>query len=420
MSLKQAVKKIVPRQAVNLYHFGWSFLAGAYYGFPSKKIKVIGVTGTNGKSTVVNITSNILEQTGFKVAALTSIIFKIGGREEENKLKMTMPGRFVINKFLREAADAGCDYAIIETTSEGVEQYRHKFINFKTALITNLNPEHIEAHGGFENYKRAKGKFFASVKGTHIINLDDKHADYFLNFPAEKIITYGIENEKADIKANDVFSNSSGSKFKVIGTEFDLKILCDFNVYNALAAIALAVSEGISLDDCKKGIEKVQQIAGRMEKIIDKPFGVFVDYAFTPVALEKVYQFLKPKSGKLICVLGACGGGRDKWKRPVLGNLADQYGDSVIVTNEDPYDENPQGIIDEVSVGVKDKGKLMKIYDRREAINKALSLAEKGDVVVITGKGCEPWICWEGGRKQAWDDRKIVKEELVKIGINKG
>lgn len=415
MTAKTFIRKFIPKGVINLYHLGFAFLSALIYGFPSRRIKVIGITGTNGKSTTLNIASKILESNGFKVAALTSIIFKIGEKEEENKLKMTMPGRFVINKFLSDAVKANCDYAFIETTSEGVAQNRHKFIDFKTAAITNLNPEHIESHGGFDNYKKAKGKFFNDVKGTHIINIDDKHSPYFLGFFANKIITYGINNKKADIRGENVFANSNGSSFSVKGVNFNLKILCDFNIYNALAAIAIATSEGISIENCKKGIESVSQIAGRMEKVIGSPFEVFVDYAFVPEALEKVYQFVKPKNGKLICVLGSCGGGRDKWKRPVLGGLADHYGNVVIVTNEDPYDEKPEDIIDQVSVGIKNKEKLIKIYNRREAINKAISLAKAGDVIVITGKGCEPWICWEGGRKEAWDDRRIVREEFEKV-----
>ncbi|MFZ3057605.1 MAG: UDP-N-acetylmuramoyl-L-alanyl-D-glutamate--2,6-diaminopimelate ligase [Minisyncoccales bacterium] len=415
MSIKTIIKKLLPKSLINLYHLGLAFLSALIYGFPSRKIKVIGITGTNGKSTTLNIASKILEANGFKVAALTSIMFKIGEKEEENKLKMTMPGRFVINKFLRDAVKAKCEYAFVETTSEGIAQNRHKFIDFKTAVITNLNPEHIESHGGFENYKKAKGKFFADVKGTHIINIDDKHAPYFSEFTAQKIITYGIKNESADIRGENIIATSNGSTFSVNGVNFNLKILCDFNIYNALAAIAIAASEGISVENCKKGIESVSQIAGRMEKVIASPFEVFVDYAFVPEALEKVYQFVKPKNGKLICVLGSCGGGRDKWKRPVLGSLADRYGDIIIITNEDPYDEKPEDIIDQVSVGVKNKEKLIKIFNRREAINKAISMAKEGDVIVITGKGCEPWICWEGGRKEAWDDRRIVREEFNKI-----
>lgn len=415
MTIKGLVRKLIPKNLINLYHLGWAFAAALRYGFPSKRIKVIGVTGTNGKSTTINIACKIFEKAGYKVAALTSIAFKIGENERENKLKMTMPGRFVLNKFLSDAVKAKCDFAFIETTSEGVAQNRHRFIDFQTAVFTNLNPEHIESHGSFENYKRAKGAFFEYVRGTHIINVDDKHAEYFLGFPAKKVITYGIEGVPADVFAKNVFSNYDGSKFEIDDCFFDLKILCSFNVYNALAAIALAVSENIALPACREAIAEVEQVAGRMEKVIDTPFKVFVDYAFVPEALEKVYQFVKPPAGKLICVLGSCGGGRDKWKRPVLGGLANQYGNIIIVTNEDPYDEKPEDIIDAVSVGVKDKDKLLKILDRREAINKSLQLAQEGDVIVITGKGCEPWICWEDGRKEAWDDRRVVKEEFLKI-----
>ncbi|HOC53899.1 MAG TPA: UDP-N-acetylmuramoyl-L-alanyl-D-glutamate--2,6-diaminopimelate ligase [Candidatus Pacearchaeota archaeon] len=403
------IKKIIPKFIKDYYHFFVSFLGAFLNGFPSKKIKVIGITGTNGKSTTVSIVVKILEEAGYKVAASTSIFFKIGEKVEENKLKMTMPGRFILQSFLRKAVKEKCDYAIIEVTSEGIKQHRHRFIDFKTALITNLNPEHIEAHKGFENYKKAKGELFKIVKDTHIINIDDDHKDYFLSFKAKKVITYSIENKKADIRAEEVNATYEGTKFKVKGVDFESKLLFDFNVYNILAGITVGLSEGLSLEKCSLGVKKVEQVPGRMEEVVSFPFKVFVDYAFTPNALEKVYKFLKPKSGKLICVLGACGGGRDKWKRPVLGNIAEKYGDVVIVTNEDPYDENPEEIINQV---LKGSSKAIKIIDRREAIRKAISFAEKGDVVIITGKGCEPWICVDNGKRIPWDDRKIVREEM--------
>ncbi|MDD5098198.1 MAG: UDP-N-acetylmuramoyl-L-alanyl-D-glutamate--2,6-diaminopimelate ligase [Candidatus Pacebacteria bacterium] len=405
-------KKYIPKFIINSYHLSLSFISALIYGFPSKKIKVIGVTGTGGKSTVISIASSILTEAGHKVATSSSISFIFGGKEVENKLKMTMPGRFILQKFLKDAVKEGCDYAIIEVTSEGVKQHRHRFIDFQVAAITNLNPEHIEAHGGFENYKKAKGEFFNSVKGAHIINLDDKHAEYFLGFKANEIFGYGIDNLDARIRGSNVSVGSDGSKFKVNGIDFETKLLCEFNVYNVLAGISIGVSQGVDLETCRRAVLKVDQIAGRMEQIIFEPFRVFVDYAFTPVALEKVYKFLKPTQGKLICVLGSCGGGRDKWKRPVLGEIADKYGDIIIITNEDPYDEDPMGIINDVAKG---SPKAQKIFDRREAINAALKLASPNDVVVITGKGCEPWICVAEGKKIAWDDRKIVKEELDKL-----
>jgi UDP-N-acetylmuramoyl-L-alanyl-D-glutamate--2,6-diaminopimelate ligase len=395
------IKKFIPGFVISAYHFALSFIGALYCGFPGKKIKVIGITGTNGKSTVVGMTSQILKEAGYKVASSSSIVFKIGEMEEENKMKMTMPGGLILQKFLKKAVSEKCDYAIIEVTSEGIKQHRHRFINFDVVAITNLTPEHIEAHKGFENYKKAKGELFNASKNIHIINSDDEHKDYFLGFRAKKIITYGIKS--GDLKAEDIKLFPNGSTFKVNQEEFKLKLLCEFNIYNALAAIAIGLSQGVSINTCKEGLSKVEQIAGRMEEVVDN---VFVDYAFTPNALEKVYSFLKPKEGKLICVLGSCGGGRDKWKRPVLGKIADTYGDIVIVTNEDPYDEDPMGIINQVAEG---SPKAEKILDRREAIKKALQLKEEKDVVVITGKGCEPWICVEHGKKIPWDDREVIK-----------
>jgi len=403
-------KKYIPNFLISSYHFIVSFLGALFCGFPSRKIKVIGVTGTNGKSTVVNIITEILKEGGYKVASSSSIVFRIGEKEEENKMKMTMPGRFVLQNFLKSAVKEKCDYAIIEVTSEGVKQHRHRFIDFDTAVITNLTPEHIEAHKGFENYKKAKGEFFNYVKGTHIIGTDDKNAEYFLGFSAKKKITYGINS--GEVRATDIFLSPNGSTFKVEGVDFQLKLLCEFNILNALAGISVGLSEGIDLETCKRGLINVSQISGRMEEVIDSPYRVFVDYAFTPNALEKVYNFLKPEKGRLLCVLGSCGGGRDKWKRPVLGEIAERYGDIVIVTNEDPYDEDPMEIINQVSSGSL---KAQKILDRREAIRFVLKEAKEGDTVIITGKGCEPWICVAQGKKIPWDDRSVIKEEFKNL-----
>lgn len=408
--MKELLKKFIPPFLLNWYHYILALLGVIFYCFPSRKIKIIGVTGTNGKTTVVNLTTKILEEAGYKVVSLSSIKFKIGEREWPNTLKMTMPGRFQIQKFLRQAVASGCKFAVLEVTSEGIKQHRHRFINFDTAVFTNLTPEHIEAHGGFENYKKAKGKLFQATKNIHIINIDDENANYFLQFPAKKKYTYGLN--KGDINAKNF--------------QFKLQLTGDFNVYNALAAACAGVSQGVNLEICKKVLEMVGSIPGRMEEVISQPFKIFVDYAFTPNALEKVYQTLinlKPKTynlkPKLICVLGACGGGRDKWKRPVLGEIAAKYCDEVIVTNEDPYDENPYQILSMIKSGISKSqfptSNFYEILDRREAIRKSLALAKPGDVVIITGKGCEPWICVAGGKKIPWDDREVVKEEFKKL-----
>lgn len=397
--MKTLIKKFIPTFLLNWYHFGLAFLGAVIYGFPCKKLKVIGITGTNGKSTVVELITKIFEEARINVASQSSIRFKIKNKQWPNAYKMTMPGRFFIQKFLKQAVNAGCQYAVLEVTSEGIKQYRHKFIDFEAAVFTNLTPEHIEAHGGFENYKAAKGKLFAAVKNIHIINIDDKNADYFLRFPARKKYTYGLN--QGDINTQN--------------TNFKLKLIGNFNVYNALAAIGVGLSQGVKLKICERAVEKIEGVPGRMELAISEPFKVFIDYAFTPNALEKVYQTIKNNFNppKLICVLGACGGGRDKWKRPVLGEIAAKYCDNIIITNEDPYDENPLKIIEEVAK--RTNGKAKKILDRREAISEALKMAQKNDVVIITGKGCEPWICVKGGKKIPWDEKKVVEEELEKV-----
>ena len=364
--MKDSIRKFIPSFLISWYHFSLALLGAVIYGFPSRKLKVIGITGTNGKTTVVELTTRILEEVGHKVASISSIRFKIGDKEEPNTLKMTMPGRLKLQKFLKEAADEGCQYAVIEVTSEGILQHRHKFIDFDVAVFTNLTPEHIEAHGSFEDYRRAKGRLFSSlaksrkIKKISIINLDDKNADYFLGFPADRKIGYGINNSDSDsVKATDV-EVSSRMKFRVDGTLFNLKLRGLFNVYNALAAVSIGLSQRIDLETCRRALEKIEGISGRLEKVINEPFRVFVDYAHTPDALEKVYSAL-PRSSRKICVLGSCGGGRDKWKRPELGKIASNFCSQIILTNEDPYDEDPQQIVDQIESGVKEGLSVLKI-----------------------------------------------------------
>ena len=411
--MKEFLKKFIPSFLLSWYHFLLAFLGTILYWFPSKKLKVIGLTGTNGKTTAVEMISKILEEAGFKVASLSSIKFKIGDKEWPNTLKMTMPGRLKLQRFLRQAVNSGCQYVVLEVTSEGIRQYRHRFIDFEGAVLTNLTPEHIEAHGSFENYRAAKGKLFQTTKGIHIINIDDENGKYFLQFPAEKKYQYQILGDRISINGDPISIN--------------LKLLGKFNLYNAAAAICVGLSQGVNLETCKIALEKIEGVPGRMEKVISEPFKVFVDYAFTPNALEKVYQtfkYLTPgvkystpgvEYNRMICVLGACGGGRDKWKRPVLGEIAAKYCDEVVATNEDPYDENPMEIIEQVANGCKEKAK--KILDRREAIREALKLAKQNDVVIITGKGCEPWICVAKGKKIPWDDREVVREEFNNLQL---
>jgi len=408
------IKKIIPSFLLIYYHLSLAFLGALIYGFPSKKLKVIGITGTKGKSTVVELTRVILEEAGYKIASLSSIKFRIDKKEWPNKLKMTMPGRFKIQGFLKKAVKAGCQYAILEVTSEGILQHRQRFIDFDVALFTNLSPEHIERHGSFEKYRQAKGKLFKQCKKNHIINLDDKSAGYFLGFKATRKWKYGLKiSNSGSIIAENPQTLNDRIKFSIKNIEFNLSLSGEFNIYNSLAAVCIGLSQGINLEVSKKALEKVKGVPGRMETVIEKPFKVIIDYAHTPGSLEKVYQtvssFQLPTSN-LICVLGSCGGGRDEWKRPEMGRIAAKYCHKIILTNEDPYDESPLKIINEIRQGIHDVEHLYKILDRRKAISKAFELAKEDDVVIITGKGCEPWMCLANGEKIPWDDRKIVRE----------
>jgi len=439
--LKSILKKIIPKELLTFYYQSLALLAAFFYNRPSQKMIVIGITGTAGKSTVVNLVGRILEKAGYQCGWATTFNFKVGSKEWINKTKMTMLGRFALQKMLQKMLKAGSKYAIIETSSEGIIQSRHLGINYDVAVFTNLSPEHIESHGGFDKYRQAKQKLFQNltkkykkingktVKKVIVANLDDENVEHFLKFPADEKYGYTIKNLEYRIKnlegvkiikAENICLDLNNSRFQILNSRFQVHLAGEFNVYNSLAAICVAMSQGVSLEICQKALEEIELIPGRMEKIITHPFEVIVDYAHTPESLEQVYKTLKNSligNSKLICVLGAAGGGRDKWKRPKLGELAEKYCDNIIITNEDPYNENPEKIIDEIIFGIKNKNqdKILKILDRREAIKKALNLAQEKDVVVITGKGCEQCIMGQNNTKIFWDDREVVKEEFKKI-----
>jgi len=411
------IRRLIPDFLLNYYHLFLAFLGACFFGFPSKKIKVIGITGTNGKTSAALMVSKVLRRAGYKTACVSSIEIDINGIVEENTTRMTMPGRFFIQKFLAKAVKAKCDYAIIEVTSQGIEQSRHKFIDFEIAAITNLSPEHIEAHKGFDNYRKAKGKFFSHCGKIHILNFDDSYFEYFNSFEADQKFCYGFKKDYFDsfskiVKAKNVSKEEGRIIFDIDNQKFLLNLLGDFNVYNALIAICIGISQGIDLKTIALALLEINLIPGRMEKIISKPFEVVIDYAVTPDALEGLYKNFQEKN--IIGIFGACGGGRDKWKRKILGEVASKYCKYIILTDEDPYYENQQEIIDQIYQGISSEkeSSTFKIIDRREAIKKALSLAQPGDIVIISGKGSEPSICIKG-KKIPWSDKGVV-EELIK------
>ena len=431
--IKSVFKKIIPLKVLNLYYQAFPALGAFFYRFPSRKLIIIGVTGTNGKSTVVHLITKIFQESGFKIASISSVCFQINDKEIQNDLKMTMPGRLKVQRFLRKAVNAGCKYAVIEVTSEGIKQFRHKFINFDTVVFTNLTKEHIEAHGSFEKYRETKGKLFKTPRiKTIIVNKDDKNAEYFLDFKADKKWGYRIkknlqrENSKIAVQNLKIVEGEkletleNGLKFRIKDIKFNLKLLGEFNAYNSLAATCVSLSQGIPIEKIKQALEKINNVSGRMELVIKEPFKVFVDYAHTPDALENVYKTLA--GNRLICVLGSCGGGRDKWKRPEFGRLAANYCSQIILTNEDPYGERPQHILKEIEKGILEYKtpniNHQLIFNRQGAIKKALRLAKQGDTVIITGKGSEPWMCVANGKKIPWDDRKIVKQEFKKLDFS--
>ncbi|OGM97517.1 MAG: hypothetical protein A2735_02175 [Candidatus Yanofskybacteria bacterium RIFCSPHIGHO2_01_FULL_41_21] len=412
------VKKFIPKSVFDffqpMYHRLLAWGGALRYGFPSHDMKLIGVTGTKGKSTTVYMVTKILEESGANVAAIGSLGFKIKDKEWPNTLKQTMPGRFRLQKFLSEAKNAGCDFVVLEVTSEGIKQYRHLGIKFDTAVFVNIHREHLENHGSFENYIKAKQKLFEATKRVHVLNADEARISDFDKFPAEKKITFGIN--QGNIRPSDVLATESESEFKVNGEKVHLHVGGVFNILNALGAWSVATAHDIEPVIIAKALSKIQSIPGRLEFIQKQPFSVVVDYAHTPDSLEIIYKTLKPMNGRLICVLGAAGGGRDKWKRPEFGAIADRLVDEIILTDEDPYEEDPRQIISEIKSGISNSqfsiSKVQTILDRREAIGKAITMAQPGDAVVITGKGSEISMAVAGNRKIPWSDKEIAKSFL--------
>lgn len=384
------------------YHLGFAILGAVIYRRPSRDIKVIGITGTKGKTTALELVNSIFEAAGEKTALLSSVRVKIADKSKRNLTENSMPGRMYIQRFLRRAVAAGCKYAFVEATSQGAVLYRHAFINWAGAAITNLHPEHIESHGSYEKYRDAKLSFlsYAGHQGAPVfLNGEDKEKDYYEEqLKGNKIIIYSTEG-LAEIpeEAKDYLPG-------------------EFSRQNVALASAIAREFGISEESIKEGIRNFHGVPGRVEIVQKEPFRAVVDYAHTPESLEAIYKTMKESTGgKLICLLGSAGGGRDKWKRPLMGRVAAKYCDVIILTNEDPYDENPSEILEQVKSGISPtfpKEKLLEILDRRGAIKKAIELAAPGDTIISTGKGSESWIHGKKGEKLSWNERSVFEEEL--------
>lgn len=410
----RAIEKVIPKKLYRLgqpvYHLLINTLGAIIYGFPAKKLYIIGVTGTKGKSTTTEIINSILEANGMKTALSNTIRFKIGDNSRPNKFKMSMPGRFFMQKLLHDAVVAGCTHAVVEITSEGSKQFRNKYIPLNAFVYTNIAPEHIESHGSFKKYLQAKlniGKNLKkNVETIGVINADDPEHDAFIALPFSKKISYSL----SDAKPIDL---SNGIKMRFKKNTLHSHLDGEFNAYNILAAATLCEAMGISDEIIRTGIEKLVEVPGRVQKIkSDRGFEIVVDYAHTAESLEALYRAFPTQ--KKICILGNTGGGRDKWKRPVMAKIADNYCDEIILTNEDPYDEDPKQIVDEMAAAISKKP-LQIIMDRREAINTAIKKASAGSVILITGKGTDPYLMEANGKKTPWSDYEIAKEELSKV-----
>jgi len=423
--LKSFIKKVIPSKffliILPVYHLVFAFISSLIYRFPSKNITVIGVTGTKGKTSTAEITRRLFEAGGYKTALTSTLRIKIAGDSKPNLYKMTMPGRFFIHGFLRKAVDAGCDVAIIEMSSEGAKQFRHKFVELDGLIFTNISPEHIESHGSFENYFQAKLSLGKALGGSSkkkrvmVANSDDTYGKSFLDL--QKI------TDKIGFSMNDVSNireQNNITYFTFMDRNFSTKLIGRFNIYNIIASISMAKSFGVSMDNIVKAISELDIIKGRGERITladnseskqRQDFTVIVDYAHTPNSLEAIYQAFE--HDKKICVLGNAGGGRDKWKRPEMGKIADTFCSHIILTDEDPYDEDPRSIVEEMKEVISISPTEI-IMDRRKAIARAISLAKKDDVVIITGKGTDPYIMRANGDKEPWDDATVAREELEK------
>ncbi len=410
------LKKIIPEPVVVLfrpvYHGTLALFMAGVYGFPARKLTIIGITGTKGKSTVAEMLFATLRAAGYQTALASTIRFAIGENSKPNLFKMTLQGRGFIQEFMKKALKAGCTHMIVEITSESTLQFRHWFLELDGLIVTNIQHEHIERHGSFNGYVAAKRTIVRTLeksskkKRVLVANEDVPETNAFLRAKVSQAIGFST-NELHNLKSND-----DGVLFDYQQTHFTLHLPGVFNAENALATIKLSEAFGVSLETIADALSNLTHVPGRVERVdVGQNFITIVDYAHTPDSLKALYGAFS--THRKICVLGNTGGGRDVWKRPLMGKIAEEYCDEVILTNEDPYDEDPRAIVDDMTKGMKISPYI--IMDRRKAIRKAFSLAKSGDVVLITGKGTDPYIIEAHGKKVPWSDATIARTELAAI-----
>ncbi|TSC93274.1 MAG: UDP-N-acetylmuramoyl-L-alanyl-D-glutamate--2,6-diaminopimelate ligase [Candidatus Berkelbacteria bacterium Licking1014_7] len=433
--IKTILRPLVGQKFILWTHRVRARLANFVLGNPARDLKIIGVTGTNGKTTTCAFLGSILRETGVKVAEATTVYFRIGDKISKNNLKMTTISAWQLQKFLLEAKRSDCEYAVLEITSHALSQNRVWGINFFASVLTNITHDHLDYHKNFTQYAKTKLKLFEGKPFISVINLDDPISEMFLKQEAYKVITYGLGSKKPAVRASKIVSSGQGISFSLIAPQGQknvlLKMAGKFNIYNALAAASVGLGIGMTLEGVKRGLEKVESVRGRFEKIKKgQPFGVILDYAHTPDAFLKIYEAVKPLAKKRIIAVFGATGNRDMSKRPILGEVASAGADVIILTDEDPYTENPSDIIRQVEQGIDKKKFILgknfyKILDRKLAIRKAFEIATEGDLVLITGKGHEEMTAVANPRDGrlsilvTFNERKVVESELSALGFRK-
>ncbi|PTM59225.1 UDP-N-acetylmuramoyl-L-alanyl-D-glutamate--2,6-diaminopimelate ligase [Desmospora activa] len=400
-------------------------LAATFFRHPSKELKVIGITGTNGKTTTAHLIRRILQDAGKMTGLIGTIDMKIG--EERFPVKNTTPDVLELQRSFRRMLDAGCSHAVIEVSSHALHQGRTWGVRFKTGAFTNLTQDHLDYHPDMDHYRAAKGLLFTQL-GNHIadrweeqplamLNVDDEASGYYKEITPAQVLTYGIERP-ADVQARDIEMDAGGTRFildtPVGETAVQLKLMGKFSVYNALAAAAVSLGEGVSLETIRRSLESIEGVDGRLEPVdAGQGFTVLVDYAHTPDSLQNVLTTVREfAQGSVICVVG-CGGDRDRSKRPIMAEIAARLSDRVVITSDNPRTEDPDRIIADMLVGVKafPQERVDVVRDRKEAIDRAVEAAQPGDVVLIAGKGHETYQEIDGVRYD-FDDRLVAIDAI--------
>jgi UDP-N-acetylmuramoyl-L-alanyl-D-glutamate--2,6-diaminopimelate ligase len=411
-------------------------LAAAFHGHPGRRLGVVGVTGTDGKTTVVHLVSHLLEAAGHRSGLLSTVHCKAGERIWPNETRFTTPEAPEVQALLAEMVAAGADYAVLESTSHGLALHRLDCCEYDVATMTSVTADHLDFHRSRQEYLAAKGRLFAmldesvtkaGVDKAAVLNADDPASSYFRELTRARALTYSIV-QAADVRAADIRPADWGSRFRLATPaseeEVTLGLPGDFNVYNALAAAAVALSQGIALRDIGSAIASFPGVPGRLERIDEgQPFTVVVDFAHAPEALRRVLTFLRGRCrGRLIAVFG-CIGERERPRRAGMGLAAGQLADFAVLTNDNPFAEDPDGIIAEIARGLREAGRheghhFVAVPDRREAVAHALAMAVEGDIVLLGGKGHEQSITI-GEMVIPWDDRRIARELLREMALGR-